>query len=188
MWIKLHSGAYTLFQILGLWNLYNCISKVNTSTGGWENVTAGKAYIYVEKLNRCRECVPLSCFLGSLMLIGSLQAHLTKEWTALPINVFVQRQTTIPLHTHLHVLPESHDNKQQHITIHPSYGNSNKTESTRLNGGLIPSDWCQYICNPLKWFDLWFAQYSFYHILTWQQRQGCLLTMLLRTLHGWWHR
>ena len=45
--------------------------------------------------------------------------------------------------------------KKQNQSVNPSYGNSNKTESTRLNGGLIPSDWCQYICNPLEWL-IWF--------------------------------
>ena len=32
------------------------------------------------------------------------------------------------------------EGKVLHIS---SYGNSNKTGSTRVNGGLIPSDWCQ---------------------------------------------
>lgn len=29
------------------------------------------------------------------------------------------------------------------VSFISSYGNSNKTGSTRVNGGLIPSDWCQ---------------------------------------------
>lgn len=29
------------------------------------------------------------------------------------------------------------------LLVISSYGNSNKTGSTRVNGGLFPSDWCQ---------------------------------------------
>ena len=46
--------------------------------------------------------------------------------------------------THQHTSALSYTQTQSKIL---SSGNSNKTKSTRLNGGQTPSDWCQYSCN-----------------------------------------